>query len=63
MATFLLLEKTRFNGEIDRFNSRKEALKAMLRYNLEQATYNQWAKSVGKYGFPLSKVQQMYNFK
>lgn len=62
MKTYLLLEKSSYCGEIARFENRKEALKAMLKYNLEQSTYNQWAKSVNKYGFPLVKVQVLYGF-
>lgn len=56
MKNYLLVEDATFKGEIARFSDKKEAIKAMLRYNLEQATYNQWAKKVGKYGFPLVKL-------
>ena len=62
MKTYLLLECSQFSGEIERFENRKDALKAMLKYNLSQATYNQWAKKVKKYGFPLSRVQVLYGF-
>ena len=62
MKTYLLLECGQFSGEIKRFENRKDALKAMLKYNLSQATYNQWAKKVKKYGFPLSRVQVLYGF-
>lgn len=51
MKIYVLLECGQFSGEIERFTNRKQALKAMLKYNLEQATYNQWAKKVNKYGF------------
>ena len=56
MKNYLLIEVATFEGEIARFSDKKEAIKFMLRYNLEQSTYNQWAKKVGKYGFPLVKL-------
>ena len=56
---YVLFECGQFSYEIDRFNNRKDALKAMLKYNLAQATYNQWAKKVNKYGFPLARVQKI----
>lgn len=62
MKTYVLYECSQFSGEIERFTDRKQALKAMLKYNLNQATYNQWAKKVNKYGFPLSRVQVLYGF-
>lgn len=59
---YVLFERGQFSFEIERFTDRKQALKAMLKYNLDQATYNQWAKKVKKYGFPLSRVQVLYGF-
>lgn len=59
MATYVLLEISSYFGEVGRFESKREALKAMLKYNLMQATYNQWAKAVNKYGFPLVTVKQL----
>lgn len=63
MKTYLLLEKSSYCCEIARFDNRKEAIKAMLKYNMKTATFNQWAKSVKKYGFPLARVQVLYGFK
>lgn len=59
---YVLFERGQFSSEIERFTDRKQALKTMLKYNLKQATYNQWAQKVGKYGFPLARVQRLYGF-
>jgi crotonobetainyl-CoA:carnitine CoA-transferase CaiB-like acyl-CoA transferase len=59
---YVLCERGQFSGEINRFDNRKDALRAMLKYNLAQETYNQWAKKVKKYSFPLARVQKLYGF-
>ena len=59
---YVLYECGQFSCEISRFDNKKDAFRAMLKYNLAQATYNQWAKKVNKYGFPLVRVQKLYGF-
>ena len=56
---YILFECGQFSGEISRFDNRKDALRAMLKYNLAQETCNQWAKKVKKYSFPLARVQKL----
>ena len=63
MQTYLILEKSQFLGEVARFSDKKEAIKYMLKYNLNIATYNQQANKMKKYSFPLVRVHIMYIFK